>query len=52
MKKPARSTQDRPEGWRVPTRRAFVQMLAAAAVAVHVRDRREEPPKPLWIGHY
>lgn len=37
--------------WRPPTRRAFVQMLAAAAVAIQLRDRAEDPPPPLWIGH-
>ena len=37
--------------WRPPTRRAFVHMLAAAAAALAIRDRREKP-KPIWIGHF
>ncbi len=37
--------------WRPPTRRAFVQMLAAAAAALAIRDRSEKP-KPIWIGHF
>jgi hypothetical protein len=44
--------RDKTEVWRAPTRRAFVQMLAAAAAVVHLRDHRDERPKPLWIGHY
>jgi hypothetical protein len=41
--------------WRPPTRRAFVQMLGAAAAALALRDRREQVEqrsKPIWIGHY
>lgn len=37
--------------WRPPTRRAFVQMIGAAAVALAIRDRSEKP-KPIWIGHF
>lgn len=44
-------TGPKPKVWRPPTRRAFVQMLAAAAIAVQLRDRVDEKPKPLWIGH-
>lgn len=43
--------EDKPRAWRPPTRRAFVQMLTAAAVAIVVRDRPEKP-KPIWIGHF
>jgi len=40
------------EAWSPPTRRAFVQMLAAAAAAVALRDRDKVPEQPtLWIGH-
>lgn len=52
----------RPQGWRPPTRRAFVAMLGAAAAAVALRPRarrmreaeRPEPgeAKPIWIGHF
>jgi hypothetical protein len=44
--------QKKPKVWRPPTRRAFIQMLAAATVALQVRDRARDEPKPLWIGHY
>lgn len=44
-------TKPKAKTWRPPTRRAFVQMLAAAVVAVQVRDRVSDEPKPLWIGH-
>jgi hypothetical protein len=37
--------------WRPPTRRAFVQMIGAAAAALAIRDRSEKP-KPIWIGHF
>ena len=40
-----------PATWRPPTRRAFAQMLAAAAAAVALRGR-EDRPKPIWIGHF
>jgi hypothetical protein len=43
---------DKPKTWRPPTRRVFVQMLAAAAAAVAIRDHAEPPKtKPIWIGH-
>ena len=47
MKKPAPAPT-----WRPPTRRMFVQMLAAAAAVVALRDESEPRPKPLWIGHF
>ena len=37
--------------WRPPTRRAFVQMIGAAAAALAIRDRGEQP-MPIWIGHF
>lgn len=37
--------------WRPPTRRMFVQMLAAAAAVVALRDQAEARPPALWIGH-
>jgi hypothetical protein len=37
--------------WRPPTRRVFVQMLAAAAAAVALKDKVAKPELPLWIGH-
>lgn len=38
--------------WRPPTRRAFVQLIAAGAAAIALRDRAKPPPRPpLWIGH-
>jgi hypothetical protein len=44
--------KDKPEKtWRPPTRRAFVQMIAAAAAALAIRDRNDKPP-PIWIGHF
>ena len=46
------SGSDKPTAWRPPTRRAFVQMLSAAAAAIALRDRKDEKPKPIWIGHY
>jgi hypothetical protein len=43
----------RPAAWRPPTRRAFVQMLAAIAVASKLRDEpAAQPPRPIWIGHF
>ena len=46
----------RPQGWRPPTRRAFVAMLGAAAAALALREKsRSRPapaPKPIWIGHF
>jgi hypothetical protein len=48
MRKP--DPQTRP--WRPPTRRAFVQMLAAAAAAVALKDTVREAEVPLWIGHF
>jgi hypothetical protein len=44
-------SEPKPKVWRPPTRRAFIQMLAAAVVAVPVRDRVRDDAKPLWIGH-
>lgn len=44
--------QPEPKTWRPPTRRRFVQMLAAAAAALAVRDVREDKPRPIWIGHF
>jgi len=50
-------TTRRPQGWRPPTRRAFVAMLGAAAAALALREKsRSRPaeasqPKPIWIGH-
>ena len=38
--------------WRPPTRRMFVQMLAAAAAAVALKDKTPVKPPVLWIGHY
>ena len=38
--------------WRPPTRRVFVQMLAAAVAVVALRDDPDNRPKPLWIGHF
>jgi hypothetical protein len=44
--------KDKPTGWRPPTRRTFVAMLAAAAAALAVRTKAAEPkPLPTWIGH-
>ncbi|MEO8702589.1 MAG: twin-arginine translocation signal domain-containing protein [Kofleriaceae bacterium] len=37
--------------WRPPTRRAFVQMLAAAAAAIALKDKAPKPELPVWIGH-
>lgn len=37
--------------WRPPTRRAFVQLISAAAAALVIRDRSEKPPA-IWIGHF
>ncbi len=45
--------------WRPPTRRAFVQMIGAAAAALALREQAAEskpedarpPPKTRWIGH-
>lgn len=41
--------------WRPPTRRAFVQMIGAAAAALALRERQREaePERPhtRWIGH-
>ncbi len=45
------SDKDKKPTWRPPTRRAFVQMLTAAAAAIVLRDR-EPKAKPIWIGHY
>lgn len=50
MKRP-KQDDDPPRAWRPPTRRAFVQMLAAAAVAIQLRDDKPVPEVPLWIGH-
>jgi hypothetical protein len=44
-------TKQPDKAWRPPTRRAFVQMLAAAAAAVAIRDNQTKP-KPIWIGHF
>jgi hypothetical protein len=41
----------KPTTWRPPTRRAFVGMLAAAAAALAIREKRDDAP-PLWIGHF
>lgn len=49
MKNP--SNDDTKQGWKPPTRRTFVHMLAAAAAALAVRDRSEKKP-PIWIGHF
>ena len=48
--KPAKPAPAQP--WRPPTRRAFVQMLAAAAAAVALRDKAQPAELPLWIGHF
>jgi hypothetical protein len=45
------------QGWRPPTRRTFVAMLAAAAAALTVKQAVDPKPRPfggktLWIGHY
>jgi hypothetical protein len=39
--------------WRPPTRRTFVALLAAAAAAIALREKKAEakPPLPRWIGH-
>jgi mono/diheme cytochrome c family protein len=53
---------DSHQGWRPPTRRAFVAMLGAAAAALALRDkpRAADPRSPAftgpngktrWIGH-
>lgn len=48
---PSRSGETK--AWSPPTRRAFVQMLAAAAAAVALRDHDKVPAQPtLWIGHH
>lgn len=44
-------SEKKQDTWRPPTRRRFVQMLAAAAAAVAIRDR-DDKPKPIWIGHF
>lgn len=46
------SDKDPKATWRPPTRRAFVQMLTAAAAAIALRDRADEKPRPIWIGHF
>lgn len=43
--------QKQKDTWRPPTRRAFVQMISAAAAALVIRDRSEKPPA-IWIGHF
>jgi hypothetical protein len=45
--KVGRTTQ---RGWRPPTRRNFVAMLAAAAAALAIRTK-PAPKKTIWIGH-
>lgn len=38
--------------WRPPTRRAFVQMIGAAAAALALREREQaaEPERSTWTG--
>ena len=63
--RPRADTSRRPQGWRPPTRRAFVAMLGAAAAALATRatasrpggadgerPERRDPGKPIWIGHF
>jgi hypothetical protein len=38
--------------WRPPTRRAFVQMLAAAAAALALKQKQSPPKLKVWIGHF
>ena len=43
----------RPQIWRPPTRRVFLQMVGAAAAAMALRDKpAPPPPPPIWIGHF
>ncbi|MGE5183560.1 MAG: CRISPR-associated protein Cas5 [Acidobacteriota bacterium] len=45
----------RQQTWRVPTRRAFVGMLAAAAAVLAARPKKSREARaelPRWIGHF
>ena len=37
--------------WKPPTRRTFVAMLAAAAIALRTKPAPKKPELPKWIGH-
>jgi hypothetical protein len=39
------------QSWRPPTRRTFVAMLAAAAIALRAKQDAKKPELPKWIGH-
>jgi len=46
-------SEKKASGWRPPTRRTFVQMLAAAAAALALKQKSPETkPRPIWIGHH
>jgi hypothetical protein len=44
-------TVDKKPIWKPPTRRTFVAMLAAAAVALRTKSEPKKAVLPKWIGH-